>query len=116
MYGQPLSFWQRFMLRFQATPTQMAEAELKAAELDKLAAISQGEYARLRAAIYEITATYHEGRITRLKEFLGYDVEGPMMAPIDITELVKQHGDYRVMPADTRPPGNTGVTQPYYPG
>lgn len=94
MYGQPLTFWQRFMLRFQATPTVMAEAELKAAELDRLQAISQAEYAHLRMNIYEITANYHAGRIERLKEFLRHDSQGPDVGyPLDITELVHKHGD-----------------------
>lgn len=70
MYGQPLSWFQRFMQRFQATPIQMAQAELKDAELAALQCISMAEYADLCMQKHQLTADYHEARADRLREYL----------------------------------------------
>jgi hypothetical protein len=70
MYGESLNWFQRFMQRFQPTPIEMAEAELKDAELAALHMEGKAEYAVLRVKIYNLTAEYHKGRIQRLKEFL----------------------------------------------
>lgn len=70
MYGQSLSWLQRFLQRFQITPIQMAKAELKDAELAHLQSISMAEYADLRMQTHKLTAEYHDGRAERLRQYL----------------------------------------------
>jgi hypothetical protein len=80
MYGQTLSWWERFLQRFQPTPMKLAHAELKQAELAELQAQSMAEYAALRVQIHKLTAEYHHNRIIRLKQFL-YKNEEPAVQP-----------------------------------
>lgn len=70
MYGQSLSWLQRFLQRFQITPIQMAKAELKDAELAHLQSISMAEYADLRMQTHKLTANYHKARAERLRDYL----------------------------------------------
>ncbi len=70
MYGQPLSWFQRFMQRFQSTPIQTVKAELKDAQLAALQSQSMAEYAALRVQIHSLTTTYHENRENRLQQFV----------------------------------------------
>jgi hypothetical protein len=70
MYGTHLTWFQRFLQRFQITPVQMAKAELKDAELAALQSVSMAEYADLRMQTHKLTADYHEGRAERLREYL----------------------------------------------
>jgi hypothetical protein len=71
MYGETLGWFARFMQRFEPTPIQLVKAELKDAELSVLASQSKAEYAALRVQIHKLTAEYHQGRISRLRGFLG---------------------------------------------
>lgn len=74
MYGDKISWLQRFMQRFQPTPITMAKAELKDAQLAALQSQSMAEYAELRKQIHDLTTQYHHGRIDRLRAFLGIDI------------------------------------------
>ena len=76
MYGEQMTRWQRFMQRFQLSPVDVVEAELKDAQVAALQAISKSEYATLRANIYSLTAKYHHERSVRLLDFLT-DVSEP---------------------------------------
>lgn len=81
MYGQPLNWFQRLLQRFQPTPTDIAQAELREAEIAKLHAHSEAEYAALRTQMHRLTAEYHADRINRLRTFLGIaPVDGTFMA------------------------------------
>lgn len=71
MYGDKLSWFQRFMQRFQPTPEVMAMAELKDAELAALQSESMAEYAALRVSIHNLTAAYHKARMVRLSGYIG---------------------------------------------
>lgn len=70
MYGDKITWFQRFMQRFQPTPIQMVKAELKDAQLAALQSQSMAEYAALRVQIHNLTTIYHEGRVTRLQNFV----------------------------------------------
>lgn len=70
MYGQPLTWWQRFSQRFMPTPLNMAKAELKDAELAHLQSISMAEYADLRMQTHKLTADYHNNRAGRLRAYV----------------------------------------------
>jgi hypothetical protein len=96
MYGQSLSWFQRFLQRFQATPIQMAKAELKDAELAHLQCISMAEYADLRMKTHKLTADYHAARAERLAEYLAendrdFDDDMDLRVPLVEAMLPGQH-------------------------
>lgn len=70
MYGEQMGWLSRFMQRFQATPIEIVQAELKDAELAALASQSKAEYAALRVQIHTLTAEYHSNRVQRLRAFI----------------------------------------------
>lgn len=74
MYGEKLTRFERFMLRFAPEPIEVVKAELKQAQLAQLQSISQAEYADLRMQMHKLTADYHGNRADRMKQFIA-DVE-----------------------------------------
>lgn len=70
MYGDKITWLQRFMLFFQPSPLQSVKAELKAAEHAALQSQSMAEYAALRVKIHDLTTEYHNDRVERLSMFV----------------------------------------------
>jgi len=70
MYGDKITWLQRFMLFFQPSPIQTVKAELKAAEHAALQSQSMAEYAALRVKIHDLTTEYHNDRVERLSMFV----------------------------------------------
>lgn len=70
MYGEHPGFIARFMQRFQPTPMQVVQAELKDAKLAALMSQSEAEYAALRVKIHSITSDYHLVRADRLQAYV----------------------------------------------
>ncbi len=89
MHGEQPSWFQRFMLRFEATPRQIVEAELKQAQLAEIQEHTMAEYALLRMRVHQLTADYHAKRIERLTGYLA----GDRTSQIDCTELPIPLGD-----------------------
>lgn len=97
MYGQSLTWFQRFVQRFQITPIQMAKAELKDAELAHLQSISMAEYADLRMQTHKLTAEYHDGRAKRLRQYLDHDrdaVDAPKVSIVQAMFPGEHHPGY----------------------
>lgn len=82
MYGEQISWFARFMQRFQSTPVTIVKAELKEAELAALQSKSNAEYAALNVKIHTLTAEFHEGRVERFKEFLSGNMEDGKPQPV----------------------------------
>jgi len=70
MYGEKITWLQRFLQRFQPSPMEVVQAELKDAELAALQSQSMAEYAALSVQIHNLKVAYHEGRVDRLRAFI----------------------------------------------
>lgn len=70
MYGDKISWFRRFMQRFEPTSMAIVKAELFDAETAALHSQSMAEYATLRVKIHDLTTDYHKDRVVRLRTFV----------------------------------------------
>jgi hypothetical protein len=89
MYGEKLSWFARFMQRFQTKPIDLVRAELADAKIAVLESHSKAEYSALGEQIHLLTAQYHQGRIERLQNFLDETSELDAFANGKIVPLVR---------------------------